>query len=336
MPAEDPLIHPVQLGPLTLRNNLILAEMHKRTHLAFRLLARRFGAALAHTEMATPEDLLGTYVRHKGGDLLASTPQDRPLSVQILPESPGPLAEAVALVLERGVADAIDLNFACPSKRVAGSGRGASFLQEPEKAVPLVETAVRTSRLPVTVKLRHGWTDSADHRERAMELARGAVAAGAAGITLHARSAKQAYHGKADWRVIREWAELLPVPVFGSGDLRSPEAVLAMLRETRCAGASLARGAVGAPWIFRQVIELAQTGTYVPVTLEERARAFMQHYEGLVAQHGPAVGLRMICQIGRMYTRGLRGAAEARVAIQEARSREDLERVVDRWFKPEG
>jgi nifR3 family TIM-barrel protein len=333
MSEQDHLIHPVALGPLALGGNLVLAAMHKRTHLAFRLLARRFGAALAHTEMATPEDLLGTYVRRKGRDLLASTPEDRPLAVQILPETAGPLAEAIALVRERGVADAIDLNFACPSKRVAGSGRGASFLQEPEKAVPLVELAVRTSRLPVTVKLRYGWTDSADHRERGLELARGAVAAGAAAVTLHARSAKQAYHGRADWRVIREWAELLPVPVFGSGDLRTPEAVVAMLRQTRCAGASLARGAVGAPWIFRQVIELARTGSYGPVTLEERARTFMQHYEGLVAQHGPEVGLRVMRQIGRMYTRGLRGATEARVAIQQARRREDLERVVERWFR---
>ena len=331
--AAEELIHPVQLGSLALAGNLVLAAMHKRTHLALRLLARRFGAAMAHTEMATPEDLLGTYVRPKGGNLLASTPEDRPLAVQILPASPGPLAEAIALLRERGIGDAIDLNFACPSKRVAGSGRGASFLQEPEKAVPLVETAVRASRVPVTIKVRLGWTNSPDHRERALELARGAVAAGIAGLTLHARSAVQQYHGQADWATIRQWAEMLPVPVIGSGDLRSPEAVVAMLRETRCAGASLARGAVGAPWIFRQVIELDRTGAYRPVTPEERARAFMHHYEGLMMQYGPQIGLRFICQIGRMYTRGIRGAAEARVAIQKARSREDLERVAERWLK---
>lgn len=318
---------------MALGNNLALAAMHKRTHLALRLIARRFGAGLAHTEMATPEDLLGAYVPHKGGNILASTPEDRPLSVQILPESPGPLAEAVAMVAARGTADFIDLNFACPSSRVAGSGRGASFLQDPEKAVRLVETAVRASHLPVTIKVRHGWTGSEDHRERALDLARGAAAAGIAGVILHARSAVQQYRGPAEWPTIRQWAELLPVPVFGSGDLRNPEAVLAMLRQTGCAGAALARGAVGAPWIFRQVIELDATGAYRQVTAEERARTFIAHYEGLVRQYGPQAGLRYMCNIGRMYTRGLHGATDARSAIQKARSPEDLRRVVETYFR---
>lgn len=333
MAPDAALIHPVNLGPVALANNLALAAMHKRTHLALRLLARRAGAALAHTEMATPEELLGFETPAKPRHILASAPEDHPLCVQILPKTAGPLAEAVAMLAERGPADIVDLNFACPSKRVAGSGRGASFIQEPEKALPLVETAVRASRLPVTVKLRHGWTDSEDHRDRALELARGAAAAGVAGITLHARSAIQQYHGKADWTIIRQWAEMLPVPVFGSGDLRTPEAVVAMLRETGCAGASIARGAVGAPWIFRQVIELAGGGAYRPVSPEERARTFLEHYEGLVQQYGAWVGLRLMRQIGAMYIRGMPGAAEARVAMQQSRGREDIERIAERWLR---
>jgi nifR3 family TIM-barrel protein len=332
MLATAHLIRPVRLGPLALGGNLVLAPMHHRTHLAMRLLARRAGAALAHTEMATPEDLLGRSGPRKGGNLLATSPEDRPLGVQILPREHGPLVEAIALLAERRVGDLVDLNFACPSQRVAGSGRGAAMLLEPEETVRLVETAVRAGPLPVTLKMRCGYTDSADHRDRAMELARGAVAAGAVAITLHARSAVQQYHGQADWTVIRQWAEQLPVPVFGSGDLRSPEAVLEMLRQTGCAGASIARGAVGAPWIFRQTMELAARGSYGPVTPADRARALLEHYDGLVLQYGPQGGLRLFCQVGRMYARGIAGAAEARVAIQNARSREDILRIVERWF----
>ena len=332
MLATAHLIRPVRLGPLALGGNLVLAPMHHRTHLAMRLLARRAGAALAHTEMATPEDLLGRSSPRKGGNLLATSTEDRPLGVQILPREHGPLVEAIALLAEHRAADLVDLNFACPSKRVAGSGRGAAMLLEPERALPLVEAAVRAGPLPVTLKMRCGYTDSADHRDRAMELAHGAIAAGAVAITLHARTAVQQYHGQADWTVIRQWAEQLPVPVFGSGDLRSPEAVLEMLRQTGCAGASIARGAVGAPWIFRQAIELAARGSYAPVTPPERARALMEHYEGLVLQYGPQGGLRLFCQVGRMYARSITGAAEARVAIQNARSRDDLDRIVERWF----
>jgi nifR3 family TIM-barrel protein len=329
--AGNPL-RPVQLGPLHLAGNLVLAPMHKRTHLAFRLLARRAGAALTHTEMATPEDLLGAGGPRKGGNLLAAAPEDRPLGIQVLPRDPGPLQEAVALLAERAAGDLVDLNFACPSRRVVRGDRGAAMLKDPDRAVRLVETAVRAGRLPVTLKMRYGYTDSALDLQRAMEVARESVAAGAVAVTLHARTATQQYHGRADWTVIRRWVEMLPVPVFGSGDLRTPEAVLAMLGETGAAGASIARGAVGAPWIFRQVRELAETGAYRAVTMAERARALLGHYDGLVAQYGPRSGLRMICQVGRMYTRGIADAAAARVAIQNATSREDLERIVERWF----
>jgi nifR3 family TIM-barrel protein len=333
--TENP-IRPVRLGSVSLAGNLSLAPMHKRTHLGFRLLARRQGAALAHTEMAAPEDLLGQNGPRKGLNILASTPEDRPLGVQLVPRDIGPLVEAIALVAEQGTADLIDLNFACPSKRIAGTGRGAAVLRDPEAGVRLVEAARRASALPVTVKMRYGFTDAPKDRQWAMELARGAAAAGAVAVTLHARSAVQQYHGRADWAVIRQWAEELPVPIFGSGDLRSPESIVAMLRQTRCAGASIARGAVGAPWIFRQAIELAATGSYQPVTPAERARTILEHYEGLVMQYGPDIGVRMIGQVGLMYTRGLAGAAEARRAIQCVHTDEGFRAVIEKYFGPPG
>jgi tRNA-dihydrouridine synthase len=229
------LIHPVQVGRVRLANNLTLAPMHRRTGLAFRLMARRFGAALTHTEMATPEELL-RWERHrggnrrKGGNLLASSPEDRPLGVQVLPHRGAPLAEAIALVAARAAGDLVDLNFACPSKRIAGEGCGAVYLRDPDEAVRSVETAVRAGPLPVTLKVRYGYTDSAEDRQLALDLARGAAAAGAAAVTLHGRSAVQRYDRRADWRIVAEWAEALPVPVFGCGDLMTPEAVVEMLR----------------------------------------------------------------------------------------------------------
>ncbi len=332
-PAAADLLRPVRLGRLALAGNLVLAPMHKRTHLAFRLLCRREGAAMAHTEMASPRELLGHEGDWKRENLLATCPEDRPLGVQILPRDPGPLAEAVRLVADRGSADLVDLNFACPSRRVARrSGRGAAFLQRPDEAVRLVETAVAASDLPVTVKLRLGYTGAPDDRARALALARGAADAGAAAVTLHARSARQGYQGEADWNTIARWAETLPVPVFGSGDLHRPEAVLAMLRQTGCAGASLARGAFGAPWIFRQVRQLAETGAYQTVSRRQRGRVFLRHYERLVAQYGEERALKFIRQIGRVYAREFPGAPEARQAIQHARSDAALRRAAETWF----
>ncbi len=333
MPDSRNLVHSITLGPVALSNNLVLAPMHKRTHLPFRLLCRREGAALTHTEMATPRELLGHESASKARNLLASDPADRPLGVQVLPREPDLLVEAVVMLARRGTADLVDVNFACPSRRVAGrSRRGAAFLRDPDAAVQLVEAAVGASPLPVTVKLRHGYTNSAEDTRLALDLARGAADAGAVAVTVHARSADQTYHHRADWTTIARWTEALRVPVFGSGDLKTPKAVLAMLRETGCAGASIARGAFGAPWIFRQVRELAETGSYRPVTPAERGRTFLEHYEGLVNQYGERVGLKYIRQIGRVYARDIPGAAEARAAIQNARSAADIRRVAERWF----
>jgi len=332
MPETSLLIHPVSIGPLRLAGNLALAPMHKRTHLAMRLLSRRAGAALAHTEMATPEDILGESGPRKGSNILFSCDEDRPLGVQLLPRDAGPLAEVVAMLAAGAACDLVDLNYACPTKRVTRGGRGAAMLTDVDAAVRLVETACRAGPMPVTVKMRMGFTDSAADVARAFDIAREVVAAGAAAITLHARTAQQQYHGQADWPTIRRWAEALPVPVFGSGDLRSPEAIVRMLAETGAAGASLARGATGAPWIFRQTIELAAGGTYRAVTSEERGRAFWEHYEGLVVQYGERIGLRLMRQVSLMYTRGIRGAPEARVAIQNAASVDDLRKIREKYF----
>jgi len=331
--AAPGLVRPVRVGPLALPANLVLAPMHKRTHLAFRLLCRREGAALAHTEMATPQELLGLEGPAKVANLLATCPEDRPLGVQVAPREAGPLEEVVGMLAARGSADLVDLNFGCPSRRVMGrSGRGAALLCRPDDAVRMVETALGASPLPVTVKLRLGFTRDEADRARALDVARGAADAGAVAVTLHGRSARQRYRDSADWDAIAAWADALPVPVFGSGDLRSPEAVLAMLRHTGCAGASIARGAFGTPWIFRQVRDLDATGAYEAVSREHRGRTFLEHYERLVEQYGEESALKFIRQIGRVYARAFPGAAEARTAIQQARSADEIRHVAETWF----
>ncbi len=343
MAKSDNPIRAVRIGRLRLARNLALAPMHEHTHLVLRLMCRRQGAAVAHTEMAAPEDLLRgpgrpgraslPWLDRKAENILASTPEDRPLGVQLLPVAAATTAEAVAMLRERSAADLVDLNFACPSERVVRSGRGGAMLRKPDLAVRIVEAAVKAADpLPVTVKIRLGFTASEADREQALAIARAAAAAGAAGITLHARTVGQGYAGRADWTAIARWAEALPVPVFGSGDLRGPEAVLAMLRQTGCAGASIARGALGAPWIFRQVVELAETGTYAPASMEERRAAIVEHFDGLAAQYGERTAAKFIRRMGAYYARGMRGAAQARAAFQKVRSAAAFRKTVAAWF----
>ncbi len=331
MDAPEGLLRPLAIGPLALESNLILAPLHHLTHRAMRRPARRYGAALAHTEMAAPEALVRA--PKVADEVLATSPDDHPLSVQLVPGDAPTLVEAIALVRERGVAEALDLNFACPSRRLTGDNRGAAFLREPETAGHLVETAVRAARpLPVTLKCRVGWTHDPQDRALALETARAGVGAGAVAVTVHGRSAQQQYAGRADWATVGEWVQALPVPVLGSGDLRSPESVLAMLRETGAAGASIARGAIGAPWIFRQVRELADRGSYAPPSMRERREAILEHFADFVDQFGEVGAVRLMRKIGQTYARGFAGARRARVALQRIQTREDFEYAVDAHF----
>jgi tRNA-dihydrouridine synthase len=209
------------------------------------------------------------------------------------------------------------------------------MLRRPDPAVRCVEAAVGASPLPVTAKFRLGWTDCDEDRDLALDIASRAAEAGAVAVTLHARSVMQGYRGRADWPAIARWAARLTVPVFGSGDLRSPEAVLAMLRESGCAGASLARGALGAPWIFRQTMDLAAGGAYDPVTTDERRETLVAHFAGLAEQYGEAAALALMRQEGQYYSRGMKGARALRVAIQGARDAADFREVVARHFADE-
>ncbi|MCX5685219.1 MAG: tRNA-dihydrouridine synthase [Planctomycetota bacterium] len=330
-------------------NNLFLAPMHEHTHLALRLLCRRQGAAMALTEMVTPEDLLappsaeelrlhpeaarpGARCR-KAENILRTTPEDRPLGVQLLPLEAGPTADAVAMLAARGTADLVDLNFACPSERVVSSGRGGGMLRQPETALRIVAAAVGAGPLPVMLKIRLGFSQTAASREQALAIAREAAGMGIVGITLHARAVGQNYGGHADWAAIAAWAEALaPLPVFGSGDLRTPEAVLAMLRETGCAGASIARGALGAPWIFRQTIDLAARGSYQPATLEERRETLLAHFAGLAEQYGEGAAVKFMRRFATYYAKGFTGAAVARAAFQSVRTPEAFREMVEKWF----
>jgi tRNA-dihydrouridine synthase B len=227
----------------------------------------------------------------------------------------------------------VDLNFACPSERVVASGRGGGMLHNPKTALRIVAAAVGAGRMPVTLKIRLGFSQTAASRAKPSACSREAAGIGIAGLAIHARAVDQGYGGRADWAAITEWtAALAPLPVFGSGDLRSPEAVLAMLRETGCAGASIARGALGAPWIFRQTIDLAARGSYEPATLHERRETVLAHLAGLAEQYGERAAVKFMRRFATYYAKGFVGAAAARAAFQTVRTPEEFREAVEKWF----
>src|SRR4051794_16614450 len=246
------LTEPFDLGDVLLPNRVLLAPLAGIGNWFIRMQARRHGAGLAVSEMVSSFGI-------KYGDkrtlreFLRIHPDEHPVSIQLFGHDPEVMKIAAEKVREAG-ADLIDINMGCPVKKVVKTGAGASLLEDPDKAVAIARAAIEGSGLPVTVKLRSGLVPG---DRRGLEVARRLVEdAGVAGIGLHPRHASQQHKGTPDYALARELVETLPAPVLLTGGLSSAEKALAAYERTGAAAVLLARGSLGNPWIFEQLLGL--------------------------------------------------------------------------------
>ncbi|HEX5642687.1 MAG TPA: tRNA-dihydrouridine synthase [Thermoleophilia bacterium] len=256
--ATDPLLRPLAIGGLRLERRLFMAPMAGLTTSAFRRSVRRWGAGLVFTEMISAYGV--HYHNRRTLDYFAHREDEHPLGFQLFGADADVLADAAGRAVAAG-ADVVDLNMACPVRKVVKTGAGAALLAEPDRAaaivaavVAAVEDAAPGRGVPVTVKIRSGLRDGDGLGSRA---APRLAAAGAAAVCIHPRTAAQLYRGRADHAVTFALAAALPVPVIASGDVDGREAALALL-DGGAAAVMLARGAVGAPWLFAQVLGEAE------------------------------------------------------------------------------
>jgi nifR3 family TIM-barrel protein len=293
------------------------------TNLPFRLICRQAGAALAFTEMVSVNGLVREGVKTLA--LLKSSAADRPLGIQLFGDKPSDLAEAARMV--EGYGELLDINMGCPVRKVVGTGAGSALLQEPLKIAAIIRAVRAATTLPLTIKIRSGWHCGNNVFQ---EVGRIAEAEGCDAITLHPRSRSLMFSGHADWTHLAEMKSALSIPVLGSGDLFTPEDCLRMLAETGCDGIMIARGALGNPWIFRQVRELAQTGHYTPVSTVERADIIAHHLKLFIGEMGEAVAVREIKKHIGWYAKGFAGASEIRRAANSAHSIQEIQALTER------
>ncbi|HLJ02910.1 MAG TPA: tRNA-dihydrouridine synthase [Solirubrobacteraceae bacterium] len=238
-----------ELGGLTIPNRVVLAPLAGIGNWFVRLQAKRHGAGLVVSEMVS------SYAVHYRNErtcreLLRIHPDEHPVSMQLFGNDPDVMASAAEQVAAAG-ADLIDINMGCPVPKVCKTGAGAALLEDPARAVAVAEAAARGSGLPVTVKLRSGVRPG---DLNGLEVARRLADAGVAGLCIHPRHASQRHKGKPDYRLVRELVEELPVPVMVSGGLSSPAAVATAFEQTGADAVLLARGSLGNPWLFEQVL----------------------------------------------------------------------------------
>lgn len=235
---------PLKIGLLSIDPPLILAPLAGITNLPFRLVCRKGGAGMVWAEMISARAYHFRDSRTK--DMAVYHQEEHPVAGQLFGRDPLEMAEAARFLEGRG-ADVIDINMGCPVRKILKSGSGVQLMREPELARRIVDQVVRAVRVPVTVKLRLGWSEE---EANCIELGKAFEEEGVSGLILHPRTRLQGFSGKARWEAIRELAEAVEIPVIGSGDVSTGEDAARMLSSTGCAGVMVGRAALGKPWIF--------------------------------------------------------------------------------------
>jgi tRNA-dihydrouridine synthase B len=301
------------IGNLHLGEGLVMAPMAGITDVSFRLIARRFGADLVTSEMVSAEGVLRANASTRA--LLRSHPEERPLAVQLFGGAPETVAEAARIVAGEG-ADLIDLNMGCGVPKVVRQGAGAALLLDPDRAGRMVAAVRGAVAVPVTVKIRSGWS-----RERlnAVEVACRAEAAGADAVTIHPRTARQGFAGVADWNLIAKIKAAVSIPVIGNGDVRRPEEVEKMRSLAGCDGVMIGRAAMGNPWIFQQAKKFPGGVGAPRPAVAERLEVMLEHLR-LYEEHRPDRPLIAAARSLLMwYSRGLTGSSGLRAALAGCR-----------------
>jgi len=316
----------LRIGHLCLNNFVIMAPMAGITNLPFRLMVKKLGAGLVTTEMVSAMGL--TLGKKKTYEYLKSDPREKPLAVQIFGSSPDVMASAAQTVVNAG-ADLLDINMGCPVKKVVKTGAGASLLRDPRSVSEIVSAVRRVCPIPLTVKIRAGWSPE---EPAACELARVLEDCGVDAITVHPRFATQGYSVHAEWPLIGLVKNRVKIPVIGNGDIFEPSQALEMMRQTGCDGVMVGRGAIGNPWIFRQILHLTQ-GLPVPrPNLDERRSLLIEHYQLLSNTMGGKRAARTMRGLLLWYTKGLPHSSRFRGSITQIKDLESLVATMDNYF----
>ena len=322
---------PLRIGVVAIGFPVGLGALAGYSDLPYRLICRSLGAPYCITEaMLDRQILLEGKMRKR---LVRLDPADHPVAGQIMGVDPETMAEA-ARSLDRMGFDVIDLNFACPVRKVVSHKRGGALMNDPERALATVRAVIAAAAgRPVTLKLRRAFRHGDTTHESFWTIARGAFEAGAAAIAVHARSVEQKYTGRADWGFLSTVKREFPDrTILGSGDVSTPAEALRMMAETGVDGVLAARGAIGNPWFFAQARDLAEGRPPRQPGLDEQREVIYRHYRLACEAYDPRRGLKILRHFSLQYAKMHPRRTDLRNALVKVRTEDEWRAVIDSFY----
>ncbi len=316
-----------KIGCVKIANPFILAPMSGKTNLPFRLIIKKMGAALVHTEMISSEGLIRG--QKKTLEYLESDPKERPVAVQLFGTDPESMAKSAQIVEQKGL-DIVDLNMGCPAKKILKNGAGAALMRNSQRVADIVSSVRKNTKAPITVKIRSGWSPT---EENYLHIARIIEDCGADAITIHPRYTKQGFSGKADWQIIKNIKDAVNIPVIGSGDVTDVHDAISMKDLTGCDGVMIGRETLRNPWIFKQILQVQGTGEPFYPGLHSWHELIIEHFSLLEKYFGEKRASNQIRGILLCYSKGLPKRKELRSLISEIDGKTSFLSLINSYFE---